>query len=85
MPCTTWLTRLSHLTAQCKHQSVTVSSADWTSALAACLPQEGVLRALAILCEHHADARGKFVQRASIRQLAKELDSPDLEVLAVLL
>ena len=48
--------------------------------LSVCLVQEGVLKALSILCEHHAEARGKFVERASIGQLAKELESSDVQV-----
>lgn len=42
--------------------------------------QGGVLQALAILCEHSPAAQAKFVERASMTQLARELGSPDLEV-----
>ena len=38
------------------------------------------MKALSILCEHHAEARDKFVERASIGQLAKELESSDVQV-----
>ena len=48
------------------------------------LVQEGILNALAILCEHHPDARGKFAGRASIGQLARELYCSDVKVLFVL-
>ena len=42
--------------------------------------QEGVLRALSILCRNHVDARWSIVQRASLGQVAKALEDPDIKV-----
>ena len=44
------------------------------------LLQEGVLHALSILCRYHVDARWDVVQRASLTQIAKALDDPDVKV-----
>lgn len=44
------------------------------------LLQEGVLRALSVLCRHLVDARWDVVQRASLSQIAKALEDPDLKV-----
>ncbi|DBA77394.1 TPA: hypothetical protein ACH3X2_000908 [Trebouxia sp. C0005] len=44
--------------------------------------KEGVLRALAILCKNHGDARMNFMERASIGQVARALDDSDLQVRA---
>ena len=45
--------------------------------------QEGVLRALGILCRNHGDTSRNFMERASIGQVAKALDDSDLEVSAI--
>ncbi|KAL3133285.1 hypothetical protein ABBQ38_007165 [Trebouxia sp. C0009 RCD-2024] len=42
--------------------------------------KEGVLRALSILCRDHVDARWNVVQRASLAQIAKALEDPDIKV-----
>ncbi|DBA97488.1 TPA: hypothetical protein ACH3X1_015194 [Trebouxia sp. C0004] len=44
--------------------------------------KDGVLRALAILCKNHGDARMNFMERASIGQVARALDDADLQVRA---
>ncbi|KAL0035979.1 hypothetical protein WJX77_010067 [Trebouxia sp. C0004] len=41
--------------------------------------KDGVLRALAILCKNHGDARMNFMERASIGQVARALDDADLQ------
>ncbi len=38
-----------------------------------------MLRALAILCKNHCDARKDFMERASIGQVARALDDPDVQ------
>ena len=38
-----------------------------------------MLRALAILCKNHGDARMNFMERASIGQVARALDDSDLQ------
>lgn len=42
--------------------------------------QEGVLRALAVLCKDHGGARMNFMERASIGQVARALEDSDLQV-----